>query len=47
MGLVMDISDHIVVMDQGSVIDSGNPEHIRNSDVVIAAYLGTDVEDEA
>ena len=45
MGLVMDISEHIIVMDQGKVIDAGTPEHIRNSDVVIAAYLGTEVED--
>ncbi|AFK64482.1 hypothetical protein TKWG_24635 [Advenella kashmirensis WT001] len=27
------------------MIDAGTPEHIRNSDVVIAAYLGTEVED--
>ncbi|MFV9474071.1 ABC transporter ATP-binding protein [Advenella sp. RU8] len=47
MGLVMDISEHIVVMDQGSVIDRGDPGHIRNSEAVIAAYLGTEVEDEA
>lgn len=46
MGLVMDISEHIVVMDQGTVIDSGTPEHIHNSELVIAAYLGTDVEEE-
>lgn len=45
MGLVMDISEHIIVMDQGKVIDAGTPEHIRNSEVVIAAYLGTEVED--
>jgi branched-chain amino acid transport system ATP-binding protein len=45
MGLVMEISEHIIVMDQGKVIDAGTPEHIRNSDVVIAAYLGTEVED--
>lgn len=45
MGLVMEISEHIIVMDQGKVIDAGTPEHIRNSEVVIAAYLGTEVED--
>lgn len=44
MGLVMDISDHIVVMDQGRVIDAGTAEHISNSPVVIAAYLGSDEE---
>ncbi len=45
MGLVMDISDHIIVLDYGRVIASGDPEAIRNSPEVIAAYLGTEAED--
>lgn len=42
MGMVMDISDHIIVLDYGQVIASGDPETIKNSPEVIAAYLGTD-----
>ncbi|MNE41092.1 Lipopolysaccharide export system ATP-binding protein LptB [compost metagenome] len=46
MGMVMEISDHIIVLDHGDVIAEGKPEHIQHDDKVIAAYLGTD-EDEA
>lgn len=46
MGLVMDISDHIVVLDYGQVIAAGDSDTVRNSPEVIAAYLGTDTEDE-
>jgi branched-chain amino acid transport system ATP-binding protein len=44
MRVVMEISDHIVVLDYGVKISDGSPEHIRNDQKVIAAYLG--VEDE-
>jgi branched-chain amino acid transport system ATP-binding protein len=44
MGVVMGISDHIVVLDYGSKISDGTPEFVRNDPHVIAAYLG--VEDE-
>jgi branched-chain amino acid transport system ATP-binding protein len=44
MSVVMEISDHVVVLDYGVKISDGNPEHIRNDQKVIAAYLG--VEDE-
>jgi branched-chain amino acid transport system ATP-binding protein len=40
MGVVMGISDHIVVLDYGSKISDGAPEFVRNDPAVIAAYLG-------
>ncbi len=40
MKLVMDISDHIFVINQGTPLASGTPEQVRNNPAVIKAYLG-------
>jgi branched-chain amino acid transport system ATP-binding protein len=42
MGVVMDISDHVVVLDFGQVLAEGTPEHVSKNPDVIAAYLGGD-----
>jgi branched-chain amino acid transport system ATP-binding protein len=44
MGVVMEISDHIVVLDYGEKISDGSADFVRRDPRVIAAYLG--VEDE-
>ncbi|MBF0444592.1 MAG: ATP-binding cassette domain-containing protein [Magnetococcales bacterium] len=45
MGLVMDISDHVVVLDHGEVIAAGTPAEVQNDEEVLRAYLGL-VDDE-
>ncbi len=40
MGVVMDISDRVAVLDMGQKIAEGKPDEVRNNPVVIRAYLG-------
>ena len=42
MSLVMQVSDHVAVLDFGRLVFEGSPGDVRESDVVRAVYLGTE-----
>ncbi|MER9346622.1 ATP-binding cassette domain-containing protein [Mesorhizobium sp. M0227] len=45
MSVVMQISDHVVVLEYGRKISDGSPQSVRTDPRVIAAYLGVDDEE--
>jgi len=46
MGIVMNVSDRITVMHQGSLLAEGTPDEIRSNPAVQQAYLGGSLDDD-
>ena len=46
MSVVMEISDHVVVLDHGAMIAAGPPDRVRRDPAVIRAYLGAEEDEE-
>ena len=44
ISLVLKICEHIHVLDSGELIDQGDPAHIKSSDKVLHAYMGTQAD---
>jgi branched-chain amino acid transport system ATP-binding protein len=44
MGLVMRISEEVLVLDYGEIISEGSPESVRNDPKVVEAYLGSQLD---
>ena len=42
MSMVMEISDHVVVLNHGQIISQGTPDFVQNDQAVLSAYLGTE-----
>jgi branched-chain amino acid transport system ATP-binding protein len=42
MGVVMDLAEHVVVLDFGRKIGDGTPDEVRGNEAVVAAYLGAE-----